>query len=161
MRQEHLFVAELYRYLAPFVDIKQDLYLSLDGIAAKRGVTQKHFEDETVPDLWFTVLGCQTPILLEAKIVEKGKVTVGKAQLSAWRSQGRGKHRPIAWVGSTETMSRFYFWTHQEFLANLDACTSTVAFPKVKIPADPKEFSRIEELALHVLRGSVTAYHTV
>lgn len=56
-KQEHRFVAELYRFLAPFVDVEAGVYLSLDGMAALRGVEAKIFEDSDVPDLWFTLVG--------------------------------------------------------------------------------------------------------
>src|SRR4051794_15694829 len=106
MRQEHRFVAELYRYLAPFIDTSADVYLSLDGIAARRGVSSKKFDDADVPDLWFTLVGHTQPVLLEAKIVDdKRRVTVNRNQLMAWRSNGRGGHRPTAWVATNEAFN--------------------------------------------------------
>ena len=53
MKQESRFVAELYRYLAPFIDTARELYVSLDGMAARQGVLGGHFTDPDVPDLWF------------------------------------------------------------------------------------------------------------
>jgi hypothetical protein len=31
MKQERKLVAELYRYIAPFIDTEHDVYISLDG----------------------------------------------------------------------------------------------------------------------------------
>ncbi len=69
MKQEHRFVADLYHYLAPFIDSSKATYVSLDGEAAKKGVTEKLFNDSDVPDLWFHLVGVEKTILLEAKIL--------------------------------------------------------------------------------------------
>ena len=89
-KQEHRFVAERYRFLAPFVDSQlNDVYLSLDGQAALQGRDQGFFEDQHVPDLWFTLIGQSKPTLIEAKILRSdGKVNIGRGQLSHWEKVG-------------------------------------------------------------------------
>jgi hypothetical protein len=154
MKQEFLFVAELYRYLVPFIDTDKPRYLSLDGIAARQGVPQGYFEDHDVPDLWFTLIGSRRPTLLEAKILNANRsVTVGQGQLSAWRSTGQGRHKPTAWVAADERLSDFYYWTHEAYLSRLDVCASTVSFPKIRMPDVRFQFTDVRQLALHVLRN--------
>lgn len=152
MRQEHRFVADLYRYVAPFIDTAKPIYLSLDGEAAKRGVTEKHFGDAGVPDMWFTLVGGNGSTLVEAKIIEGGKVTIGQSQLCAWRTSGNGKHKPSAWVAANHSLDKFYYWSHNDILQILDACTSQKKYPKVGAPSSAKEFSDLRLLALELLR---------
>src|SRR5438552_11675650 len=64
MKQEHRFVADLYRYIAPFIDTAEPIFLSLDGEAAKKGVSEKHFGDAGIPDMWFTLVGATMPTLI-------------------------------------------------------------------------------------------------
>src|SRR5436309_86774 len=49
VKQENHFVAELWRYLAPFIDTSSQSYLSLDGIAARKGVSDHVLADADVP----------------------------------------------------------------------------------------------------------------
>ena len=153
MRQEHRFVADLYRYLAPFIDTARPIYLSLDGEAAKKGVTERVFDDADVPDLWCTLIGEAHPLLIEAKITDGKCITVGRGQLVSWRTNGAGRHKPVAWVAANHSLDRFYSWHHVEFLAILDACTSQRKYPKVRIPPSAKAFDDIRLLALELLRN--------
>lgn len=153
MKQESRFVAELYRYLAPFIDTAKPLYISLDGIAARVGVSGNVFTDPDVPDLWFTLVGDPGLTLLEAKVLNADRsVTVNQAQLTAWRSTGLGQHRPIAWVAADEALTAFFYWSHADFLARLDASNTTVSYPKLRMPDSRIEFPEVRQLALHVLR---------
>jgi hypothetical protein len=156
LKQEHRFVADLYRYLAPFIDTSREMYLSLDGVAARRGVTGGHFVDPDVPDLWFYLAGAQNVTLLEAKIVgSDGIVLLGRGQLSAWRTGGQGAHKPTAWVGSNEEFSVFYFWLHTAFCTNrLDGSRSSQDNIPFRLPESTKQFPDIRQLALHVLRNT-------
>ena len=70
MKQEHRLVAEVYRYLAPFIDTTKDIYLGLDGQAALTASTAGRFVDPNLPDLWFTLLGRPVPCRIEAKLSE-------------------------------------------------------------------------------------------
>jgi hypothetical protein len=152
VRQESRFVAELYRYLAPFIDTRTPSYVSLDGIAARKGVVDNMFVDPDIPDLWFTLIGDPKPNLLEAKILTDRRVTVNQAQLSAWRSTGSGRYKPSAWVAADENLKTFFYWTHADFLARLDASRATTQFPRLRIPDSHTEFPEVRQLALHVLR---------
>jgi hypothetical protein len=71
MKQEQKLVAEVYRYLAPFIDTSRELYLSLDGQAPLVGVGRGHFVDGTIPGPWFTILGNTRATLIEAKAADK------------------------------------------------------------------------------------------
>src|SRR5438270_2454272 len=113
MKQEHRFVADLYRYLAPFVDREKTIYVSLDGEAAKKGVSEKLFNDSDVPDLWFHFVGCGSTVLLEAKILNiNGAITIGRGQMTAWKSNGCGQHKPSGWVAADQKLKKFYYWPH-------------------------------------------------
>ena len=153
MKQEHRFVAELYSLLKPFIDVSQPLFLSLDGEAAKKGVTEEIFEDSHVPDLWFTICGNERPTTLEAKIVGDNKrITLTQNQISQWRSCGNSAHKPDGWVVVNIECSLFYHWEHAEFLPTLDACESTQRYPKLRIPENVNQFDSVEQLAMWVLR---------
>ena len=156
MRQENKFVAELYRYLAPFIDTKKTIHLSLDGMAAKNGVNQGILDDADVPDFWFTLIGSGHQTLLEAKTLTKNnQVTLGSNQVSSWRAQGSGKHRPHAWVAVSLDFKTFYFWSHQDFLEHLNKLKILRKYNPFTIPDKVKNlqsFETVEELALHILR---------
>jgi hypothetical protein len=154
VKQESRFVADLYRYLAPFIDTDSPLYLSLDGIAARKAVSDSVFVDPDVPDLWFTLAGSSRLTLLEAKVLNADRsVTVNQGQLTAWRSTGSGQHKPTAWVAANEALTVFFYWTHTDFLARLDASTATAQYPKFRLPDVRAEFPEVRQLALHVLRN--------
>lgn len=158
MRQESRFVAELYRYLAPFIDTGKQFCLSLDGIAARKGVLEEVFADPDVPDLWFTLVGDESAVLIEAKILTgKRIVTLSQGQLAAWRSTGPGRHKPAAWVAANEDFREFRYWSHTDFVPILDACRSTVRYPRVTIPSHARAFADVRPLALHILRQASNA----
>jgi hypothetical protein len=153
MKQEHKLVAELYRYLAPFVNIEHDIFISLDGQAAMTGVEKGTFSDSTVPDLWFTLLGNTAPTLIEAKTIDtNGRALLMQSQLKAWRSNGGGAHKPAYWVATNRAFNRFYFWSHNEFLPVLDNTTAAGNTLTLLPPKTSKEFSCVSALALHTLR---------
>lgn len=153
MKQEHKLVAELYRYLAPFINIDHDVFVSLDGQAALSGVEKGTFSDRTVPDLWFTLVGATEPTLIEAKTIDtNGRALLMQSQLQAWRSSGNGSHKPIYWVGTNRTFDKFFFWSHGEFLPILDTTAARANTVTLLPPQSRKEFSSVSALALHVLR---------
>ena len=153
MKQEHKLVAELYRYLAPFINIDHDVFVSLDGQAALSGVEKGTFSDSTVPDLWFTLVGAAEPTLIEAKTIDtNGRALLMQSQLQAWRSNGNGSHKPIYWVATNRAFDRFFFWSHGEFLPILDTTSAKANTLTLLPPRSSKEFSNVSALALHVLR---------
>jgi hypothetical protein len=152
MKQEQRLVAELYRYLAPFISLEKDIYLSLDGQAAKTAVAKGRFTDAEIPDLWFTLIGSSAPTRLEAKILCSGKALLMQSQIRAWRSSGTSSYRPNGWVAANRDFDQFYYWRHDTFVETLDRCTASqkthnLAAPKVRLA-----FPTVAELALHVLR---------
>ena len=154
MKQEHRFVADLYRYLAPFITDEKPFYLSLDGEAAKKGVKEGLFKDADIPDLWFTLLSEESPILIEAKILAtNSSIRVNKRQLEAWRTTGKGNHKPYAWVAAKSDLNEFYYWPHNDFLKKLDDCRAKTEYPKICLPDDQlTTFKDIRMLVLHILR---------
>lgn len=153
MKQEHRLVAEVYRFLAPFVDTEKDVYVSLDGQAADTGVTEGRFTDSTIPDLWFTLVGATAPTLIEAKIVdENGGMLLMQSQLAAWRTLGRGSHKPHFWIAANRPFKKFYFWRHDAFLPTLDRSKAKGVTLTLRPPTARVEFAGCSELALHVLR---------
>lgn len=153
MKQEHKLVAELYRYLAPFINTEEDVFLSLDGQAALIGVERGIFADGTVPDLWFTLVGSASKTLIEAKAIDTdGTVLLMQSQLSAWKSGGHGTHKPQYWVATNRGFNCFYFWAHSDFLQQLDNTKASANTLRLKAPASRQEFPNVGELALHILR---------
>lgn len=152
MKQEHRLVAEIYRYVAPFIDTTQEIYLSLDGQAAKTAVGAGRFTDPDIPDIWFTIMGACEPTRLEAKIVDKGTVLLMRSQILAWRSTGPGSYKPAAWVAANRGFTEFYYWPHSTFVPSLDRCTAARKTHTLAAPKDRLVFFSIPELALHVLR---------
>jgi hypothetical protein len=150
-KREHQFVAETYRYLAPFIDSSKGVYLSLDGEAAKQGVLQGIFQDACVPDLWFTFVGANQPLLIEAKILSGNQIKLQKDQLLRWRTNGTGAHKPHAWIAADQTFKNFYFWEHTLLCTKLDASNATtdqIAITPPRVDA----FDDIRKLALHIIR---------
>ncbi|HDS1556794.1 hypothetical protein A7X93_01350 [Stenotrophomonas maltophilia] len=151
MKQEHRLVAELYRFIAPFIEISRDFYLCLDGQAAGTATKAGRFLDSNIPDLWFTLVGATEPLLIEAKILDKGKALVMQSQLAAWRTSGTSAYKPRYWVAANREFNEFYFWSHHHFLPILDNSKATgnieLTAPKQRIA-----FNSISELALHILR---------
>ncbi len=153
MKQEHKLVAELYRYLAPFIDAKHPVYISLDGQAATTGVKEGTFSDSTVPDLWFTLLAATAKTLIEAKTIDKrGRALLMQSQLQAWRSNGNGAHKPTFWVATNLAFDRFYFWSHTEFLPMLDKTTAKANTLTLQPPKSQRKFLSVDALALYILR---------
>ncbi len=130
------------------------IYVSLDGQAAEMGVQQGMFMHATIPDLWFTLSGSQTPSLIEAKIVDDGRVLIMQSQLSAWRSNGSGAHRPQAWIAADRTFERFFYWSHTAFLPRLDATRARTPTLQLRLPDTYSEFHDISQLALHIIRNA-------
>ena len=154
MKQEQRLVAEVYRFLAPFVDTAKNVYVSLDGQAAEMGVQGGLFEHPTIPDLWFTFVGAGAPTLLEAKIVDDGRVLVMQSQLQAWRSTGGGAHRPHAWIAASRGLDTFYYWTHADFVGRLDGTRAGTPTVLLRVPDQRTEFGHASELALHIIRNA-------
>ena len=154
MKQEHRLVAEIYRFIAPFIDTTQEIYLSLDGQAAKTAVGAGRFTDPDIPDLWFTLVGSKRPTRLEAKILDKGAALLMQSQILAWRSSGTGAYKPASWVAANREFNEFYIWPHTAFSPSLDRCTAARKTHKLAAPKDRLVFSSIPELALHILRGA-------
>jgi hypothetical protein len=153
MKQEHRFVAELFGYLKPFVATDHPVFISLDGEAAKKGVRSGLFDDADVPDLWFTIVGCANPTLIEAKIIGGNRrMQLGRTQLHRWRTGGGSAHAPHGWVAANEELNQFLYWSHDNFLPKMDASQSTTRYSSIGIPNDAIVFPSIPELALHVLK---------
>ena len=152
MKQEHRLVAETYRFLAPFINAKKDIYLSLDGQAAKTAAAKGRFLDQSIPDLWFTLIGDSKPLRLEAKILDKGRVLLMLSQIQAWHSTGSGSHKPDAWIAANRDFDEFYFWTHQQLLKLLDGVADAKRQREITAPKEKLVFKSPAALALHVLR---------
>jgi hypothetical protein len=157
MKREHFLVAELYRHLATFVDADRAIYLSLDGIAAQRGVREKLFQDPDVPDLVFTLLDGRA-VGIEVKILYGGRVGAGLGQYSAWFAGGMGAHKPTGWVVADESLKRFFYWSHAEMVqqrttppSGSERKSKSVAIP---VPTTTPMFLSVRHLALHIVRFS-------
>ncbi|HWB06277.1 MAG TPA: hypothetical protein VG796_24855 [Verrucomicrobiales bacterium] len=154
MKQEQRLVAEVYRFIAPFVDTEKDLYVSLDGQAAEIGMQQGLFQHRTIPDLWFTFVGATKATLLEAKIIHEERVLLMQSQLRDWKSDGSGTHRPNAWIAAAKPFDRFYLWTHAEFLPRLDAARGKTPTVSIRIPETLRVFQSASQLALQIIRDA-------
>lgn len=153
MKQEQRLVAELYRYLAPFIDTTQEIYLSLDGQAARTAVRAGRFADPDIPDLWFTLLGNAAPTRIEAKVLDKGSALLMQSQVLAWRTDGCGAYKPEAWVATNRKFSEFYYWPHAAFLPSLDHCSAARKSHVLSTPKGRLAFPSVPQLALHILRA--------
>lgn len=73
MKQENRFVAQLFHFLAPFVDMSKDLFICVDGGAAKHHAGQDGAAllDPNVPDIWLSLVGHESPIGIEAKVIDE------------------------------------------------------------------------------------------
>jgi hypothetical protein len=158
MKQEQRLVAEVYRFLAPFVDTTKSIYVSLDGQAALTGMEKGMFTHPTIPDLWFTFVGAEVPTLIEVKTVRDDKVLLMQSQLQAWCSMGNGTHRPQSWIAVNTEFNCFYYWTHEAFLPRLDRPTNRRPGSKIpktiyrELPDELQQFRNANELALHIIR---------
>ena len=155
MKQEHRLVAEVYRFIAPFIDTTKDIFVSLDGQAASTATKAGRFTDAALPDLWFTLLGSEARTLIEAKIIEnEGKALLMQSQLAAWRSDGSGSYKPKYWIAANRSFDKFYFWTHEHFLPLLDKSKAKTNTLTLRPPLEREVFPSIPQLALHVLRAA-------
>jgi len=155
MKQEQRLVAELYRFLAPFIDTTRDIYVSLDGQAADTAVAAGRFSDAALPDLWFTLVGAKSKTLIEAKIIEdEGGALLMQSQLSAWRTSGNGAYKPNFWVAANRSFDTYYFWTHADFLPSLDKSKAKSKTLTLRPPSSLITFKHLQELALHILKSA-------
>jgi hypothetical protein len=155
MKQENRFVAQLFHYLAPFVNMGRDFFICVDGGAAKHhaGLKGARLTDPNVPDLWFSFCGQHDYIGIEAKILEKNSISIRKGQLRAWRTSGTGIYRPKFWVATNRDVTEFFCWHHSTMLPRLDSTSSrvdNVSLSLSKYPPDHQS-GNIAELALFIL----------
>ena len=152
MKQEQRLVAEVYRYLAPFVDTSKDVFVSLDGQAAITGVKQGRLKDSTIPDLWFTIVGAKAPLFIEAKAFNiSGQVFLMQNQLKSWRSNGLGNYKPNCWIAVSNAFDAFYLWEHTDFVSALDKSKSKQKTVSITGPKTRREFKTVSELSLAIL----------
>jgi len=155
MKQENRLVAELYRYLAPFIDTRKEIYICLDGQAAETGVSKGKLIDAVLPDMVFHFIGANHQTLIEAKIMEdSGGVLIMQSQLSTWRTNGTGAYKPKYWFASNRSFNEFYIWTHEDFLPILNKSKATGKTLTLKSPESKLTFSSIIELAVYVIRNA-------
>lgn len=156
MKQENRFVAQLFHYLAPFVDMERDLFICVDGGAAKHhaGRAGSPLTDADVPDLWLSLIGKKESFGIEAKVVDQNSISIRQGQLCAWRTNGIGHYRPQFWVATNRELTNYYCWHHSTLLPRLDSSNSRTANVSLSIAQYPPDFSsgNISELALYVLR---------
>ena len=155
MKQENRFVAQLFHFLAPFVDMEQDLFICVDGAAAARhsGTAGARLIDSNLPDLWLTFCGHSTPTGIEAKVIDGSSVSVRQAQLRAWRTNGTGAYQPTFWVTTNRELTEFCCWDHSVLRPRLDLSVSTVDNVALSLSGYPHAHrsSNIAELALYIL----------
>lgn len=162
MKQEQRLVAELYRYIAPFIDASKDVYVSLDGQAALLGVQANRFLDGTIPDLWFTLTGNTHSSHIEAKALSpKNKVLLMQSQLRAWCASGPGRHKPHFWVATSNAFDRFYIWEQSDFANILERSKNKQKTVSVSMPSKNRSFTSVVELALAVLQRAQQSAATV
>jgi len=159
MKQENRFVAQLFHYLAPFVDLNKNLFICVDGEAARNhaGTSPSAPEDRDVPDLWFSLLGQDSPIGIEAKVIEGNSISVRQGQLRAWRTDGGGKHKPTFWVATNPELTNFYCWHQADMQRRLDASKSSVENVKLSL-ADTRpayQADSVAKLALFILAKAI------
>lgn len=158
MKQENRFVAQLFHYLAPFVDMERDLFICVDGGAAKYHASRdgSSLKDPDVPDLWFALVGKPDCFGIEAKIIEGNKISVRQSQLRAWRTEGTGYYCPKFWVASNRDLTEYYCWLHSTLVPCLNLSrntTANVSLSVTKYTADYNSKS-ISELALYILNNA-------
>ena len=155
MKQENRFVAQLFHYLAPFVDMERDLLICVDGGATTRHSAGEDARllDSNVPDLWLAFCGQPEYIGIEAKVLGGNSISIRQGQLQAWRSHGTGAYRPRFWVATNRDLTEFFCWHHATMLPRLDDTTNSspnVSLSLTEYPADHSSHS-IAELALYIL----------
>jgi len=155
LKQENRFVAQLFHYLAPFVDLERDLFICVDGFAARQnsGAQSSPLLDPDVPDLWLAFVGHTQHTGIEAKIVDENRISVRQSQIKAWRTGGTGAYCPRFWVASDRPLKTFLCWEHSALISKLDATKSeqdNVTLSVVSIPR-AHESKSLAELALYIL----------
>ena len=161
MKQENRFVAQLFHYLAPFVDFERDLFICVDGGAAKHhaGRAGAKLKDANVPDLWFAFIGQPDFTGIEAKVLDRNKISIRSGQLNSWRTSGSGVYRPRFWVATNADLTQFDCWHHDTLAKRLDSSKGTT--PDVKLSlADCQSnhhCTSIAELALFILASRAPA----
>ena len=158
MKQENRFVAELYHYLAPFVDIERELLICVDGGAAKHHSESDEgiLKDSVLPDLWFSFVGQKDQVGIEAKVMDGNTISVRQGQLQSWRTDGSGAYCPQFWVTTNRDLSEFRCWRHQSMIDRLNSTNNTTDNVKLSLanyPADHISDS-VAQLALFVLRSA-------
>ncbi|WP_157791894.1 hypothetical protein ACQCLI_20025 [Pseudomonas nitroreducens] len=155
MKQENRFVAQLFHYLAPFIDMGRDLFICVDGGAAKHhaGQVGAALIDPDVPDLWFYLVGKESPVGIEAKVIEAGSISVRQGQLQAWKTGGIGAYQPSFWVAANRTLTEFYCWHHADIRRRLDESRSCGENVKMSLRHYPPGHrgNCLAELALYIL----------
>jgi hypothetical protein len=155
MRQENRFVAQLFHFLAPFVDYERDLLICVDGGAATHHAARPEsaIVDPDIPDIWCAFLGKPGFTGIEAKMLNGNTISVRKGQLSAWRSSGNGYYRPSFWVAADVGFTVFHCWQHSTMASRLDTTASTVQNVSLSMTKHPPDFSskKLAELALYLL----------
>lgn len=159
MKQENRFVAQLFHYLAPFVDLDRDLFICVDGGAAKHhaGRDGAQLTDPNVPDLWFAFCGQPDHTGIEAKVLDGNCISIRQGQLKSWCTAGSGVYRPRFWVATNAKLTEFVCWHHRTIAPRLDSTrrkTPDVKLSMAKYSPDHK-CSSIAELALFILANHV------
>lgn len=155
MKQENKFVAQLFHYLAPFVDLEKELFICVDGGAAKAhsGGSASPLIDPAVPDLWLTLIGQEQAFGIEAKVLDHNKISVRQSQISAWRSDGTGHYKPTFWVATNREQSEYWCWSHSALVDCLNRTKSKQANVSLSIGryAALHHSRSLPGLALHLL----------
>lgn len=155
MRQENRFVAQLFHFLAPFVDYERDLLICVDGGAATHhaGRIGSVIVDPDIPDIWCAFVGKPGFTGIEAKTLAGNCISVRQGQLRAWRTGGKGHYRPAFWVSCNSDVSQFSCWHHTSIVKRLDSTTSTTQNVSLSVAKFPPDFSstKLAELALYLL----------
>ena len=160
MKQENRFVAQLFHYLAPFIDMERDLFICVDGGAATHhaGTENAPISDPDLPDLWFTLHGKESPIGIEAKVLDGQNISFRGSQLRAWRTDGTGRYTPTFWVATNRNLSEYFCWYHSTMVPRLDTTNSqqdNVTLSVSDYRAD--HYSKnLPELALFILESQST-----
>ena len=151
MKRENSFVAQLFHYLAPFVDMEKELFICVDGATAAKYSP----DDPDLPDLWFTFCGHKTETGIEAKVInEKNSISIRQGQMRAWRTGGKGAYQPTFWVAANRALTEFFCWHHADFRPLLDSSNNkndNVTRAVTKYFPIAHRSSKIAELALYIL----------
>lgn len=157
MKQENRFVADLYHLLSPFVSKDKDIYLCMDGGAAKHhaAAEDSKLEDAVLPDIWISLVGQEKHIGIEAKVFDSNSLSFRQVQIQSWRSGGVGIYTPNFWVATNRELTEYKCWFHETMVPRLDSTSSTVdnvSLSRSYYPSD-HESNTIQELALFILQN--------